>query len=141
MTKVLSYKLAGELFGIDITYVKEINRNIEYSVVPKSPTNILGLFNMRGQIVTLFNLAKILGYEASESENRSICIILKATQGSANQVGFLIDETGDVLDLEDDTCEVPPANVDELKYKYIKKISRLEKELLMIIDTGKIIQN
>lgn len=134
MIKVLSFRLAGELFGIEINYVKEINRNVEYTIVPRAPDKIVGLFNMRGQIVTLFNLAKILGYPWSNEKGKVTCIILKSPPNNPNQQGFLIDATGDVLDLDESLCEPPPANIDGRNFQYIRKVARLENELLMIIE-------
>lgn len=132
--KVLSFRLAGELFGIEITYVKEINRNVEYTMVPRAPDTIVGLFNMRGQIVTLFNLTKILGYDTQVKAGKATCIILKSPPNSPNQPGFLIDATDDVFDVDDDICEPPPANIGGHDTKYIRKVVRLADELMMIVD-------
>jgi purine-binding chemotaxis protein CheW len=132
--KVLSFRLAGELFGIEINQVKEINRNVEYTAVPRAPDTIVGLFNMRGQIVTLFNLAKILGFDQPFEAGKVTCIILKSAPNNPNQQGFLIEATGDVIDLEEAMCEPPPANVDAVSCKYVKKVARLERELVMIIE-------
>lgn len=132
--KILSFWIAGELFGVELTKVKEINRNIEYSTVPRAPENIVGLFNMRGQVVTLFNLAFILGYDVELHEEKATCIILKSEVGSTNQRGFVIDKSGDVIDVEEENCEKPPANVDLTESNYIKTVVRLENELLRILE-------
>ena len=138
MLKVLSFRIQGDLLGVEINHVKEINRNVEFTIVPKAPDTVVGLFNMRGQIVTLHNLAKILGYETKEKKGKAICIILKSAPDNPNQKGFLIDQTGDVIDIEEDICEMPPANVDEDKYQFVKKVARLDNDLLMILELDKI---
>ena len=56
----------GELFGIDIGLVKEINRKIKYTEVPGAPEHIVGLYNMRGQVVTIFDVACILHKRKSD---------------------------------------------------------------------------
>lgn len=132
--KVLSFRLADQLFGVEITKVKEINRNVEYTTVPRAPKTIVGLFNMRGQIVTLFSLAEILGYDACLDHKGATCIILKSTLNNPNQMGFLIDKTGEVIDIDDEICESPPANVDDQKYRFVTRVARLKNELLMVID-------
>src|SRR5689334_11872097 len=124
MLKVLSFRVAGELFGIWVTTVKEINRNIEYTAVPRSPGNIAGLFNMRGQIVTLFNLAAMLGYDVEVKPGKVSCIILKSETGSPNQRGFIIERTGDVIDVSEEMCELPPVNLKEAEVKYFKAVVR-----------------
>ena len=60
MIRILTFYLEGELFGIDIGLVKEINRKIKYTEVPGAPEHIVGLYNMRGQVVTIFDVACIL---------------------------------------------------------------------------------
>lgn len=139
--KVLTFYLQGGLFGIDITLVKEINRNIEFTPVPDASPSIAGLFNMRGQVVTLFNLAKLMNYEENSEVKKLVCIILKAPPNDPNQIGFLIDRPGDVVDIEKDSSEIPPANVGNIDGEYISSIVKLESELLMIIDPNKIFQN
>jgi chemotaxis signal transduction protein len=89
---------------------------------------------MRGQIVTLFNLATILGLaDNGERGGRVTCIILKQSAGSANQCGFVIDEPGDVLDLEDALVEDPPSQLLTDQSDHIAKVARLPDELLLII--------
>jgi len=50
---ILSFNLCDNLLGVDVTLVKEINRNIEYTPIPGAKDSIVGFFNMRGQVVTL----------------------------------------------------------------------------------------
>ncbi|HEY9061067.1 MAG TPA: chemotaxis protein CheW [Pseudobacteroides sp.] len=135
LIKVLSFRIAGELFGIEINDVKEINRNVEYTAVPRAQDNIVGLFNMRGQIVTIFNLAGIIGYSESVPDDRVTCIILKSEPENPNHRGFIIERTGDVIDVAEDMCEPPPANIDSIGKKYIKDVVRLESDLMRIINT------
>lgn len=136
--KVLTFYLNNSLLGIDITLVSEINRNVEYTPVPDAKKHIVGLFNMRGQVVTLFNLAKLMGYEAENIENKSACIILKAPPNDPNQIGFLINRSGDVVDIEKENCEPPPANVEIIDGEFINSVVKLKDELLMIINPQKI---
>ena len=139
MLKVLSFRINNTLFGIETKYVKEINRNVDFTVVPSASKAISGLLNMRGQIVTLFNLAYKFGYQTELNTDKKMCIILKSTQSNQNQVGLLIDKTEDVFDLSEDICENLPANTHEIEHKYVNMIAKLEKELLLIIDPERII--
>jgi len=135
---VLSFYLNECLLGIDIVLVREINRNVEYTWVPEAKPYIVGLFNMRGQVVTLFDLALLMGIKKVENLPPTTCIILKAPANDPNQIGFLIDKPGDVIELDREDCEIPPANVVGVQGEYIKQVVKLEDELLMIIDPQKI---
>ncbi|MCX7841953.1 MAG: chemotaxis protein CheW [Clostridia bacterium] len=139
--KVLTFRLEGGLLGIDITLVKEISRSVEFTPVPDAPEYIVGLFNMRGQVVTLLNLMKMIGKDGKKWEQKSACIFLKNLQGDASdQVGFPIDAPGDVVDIEDEQCEPPPANVGGMEGEFIECVVKLEDELLIIIDPLKVFE-
>lgn len=139
--KVLTFYLCRGLFGIDITLVKEINRNVEYTPVPDAKPHIVGLFNMRGQIVTLFNLRKLMGYKDDNICETSTCIILKSSPNDPDQVGFLIDRTGDVVDVNKEESEPLPANAGNIDEEYLSSIVKLKDELLMIIDPKNIFKS
>ncbi len=140
MEKILTFYLANNLYGIDIALVKEINRNIECTAVPTAKRNIIGLFNMRGQIVTLFDLASLMGLESHDISQSCACVILKSLKNDPNQIGFLIDYSRDVLNLDRADCEEPPANINNSdKEEFIHFIVKLNDELITVIDPFKII--
>lgn len=134
---ILSFKLCGNLLGVDVTLVKEINRNVEYILIPGSKDHIVGFFNMSGQVVTLFNLAKLLNLGDMKAQEKMMCIILKSPK-DPNQVGFLIDSPGDVLEYIMEENEVTPANVGIEESEYIESVFKLKDELLMVINTKNI---
>lgn len=136
--KVLTFYLRGNLFGIDIKLVKEINRNVEFTPVPGARTCVLGLFNMRGQIVTIFDLSQMIGMVEDLSKLSSTCIILKQTGSAQNHIGFLTDKLGDVIDISQDECELPPANVSSIESEFIQSVVKLDERLLIIIEPEKI---
>ena len=135
--KALSFFLKNKMFGLDIKLVKEISRKVEFSEVPDSDPHIVGLMNLRGQVITLFHLGKILGLnsENADENDEAACIILKSLPNQPHQIGFLIDRTGDVVDIQDDWCEKTPANVEEINGEYIKEVVKLNNELLIMLDT------
>jgi purine-binding chemotaxis protein CheW len=139
MEKVMTFYLCNSLFGIDIKKVKEINRRVEYTPVPGSNPVVSGLHNMRGQIVTLFDLARILGYDSQANQGSPGCIILKSTAGHSDQYGFLIDAPGDVIEIGNDISESPPANVDHIAAEMLEKVVKLENQLLLVLQSEKII--
>jgi purine-binding chemotaxis protein CheW len=138
--KVLTFYLCDSLLGINVTLIKEINRNIEYTPVPGAKSYVEGLFNMRGQVVTLFDLTKLLGIEEADEQKKLSCIILKVPR-DPDQVGFFIDRPGDVIDVNRDDCELPPANVGGVEGEYKNSVVKLDKELLIIIEPGRIFKS
>lgn len=138
--KILTFYLAENLLGINVTLVKEINRNIEYTSIPGSKDYIVGFFNMRGQVVTLFDLAKLLDLNRSSERKNSICIILKKPK-DPNQVGFLIDMPGDVIEIDREEYEQPPANIGTVESEFIDSVVKLKEELLILVDPNRIFKD
>lgn len=138
MLTLLTFRVRGTLFGIEIHYVREINRNVEYTKVPGAPESIVGLFNMRGRIVVLYNLSYLFRYADCAARQGSTCIVLKPEEENQDSGGFFIDRTGDVLHVEEDSLELPPANSSGREYAYVKSVAKLEKELLLLLDPEKI---
>ncbi|NMA95911.1 MAG: chemotaxis protein CheW [Clostridiales bacterium] len=139
--KVLTFYLNNRSFGIDITKVEEINRNIQFTPVPTSREYIVGLFNMRGQVVTLFDIGRRLEYRHRGEYKRPTSIILKQNSTDGDLVGFLIDRPGDVIDVKKGECEPLPANVSAVESRFINKIVKRRDELIMLIDTDEIFRH
>lgn len=121
------------MYGIDINAVKEIDRNIDYTPVPDAAPHIVGLLNMRGQIVTLINLALLMGYEQAAPKERPACVILKNSPENPDYAGFIIDRPGSVIDVEDSFCEPAPANITSQEARFIREVARLDSRLIVII--------
>jgi purine-binding chemotaxis protein CheW len=114
--------------------VKEIGRHAEYTPIPDAPEHIVGLMNMRGQIVTLFNLAKLMNHSLINATVSSTCIILKNTPEEPDYVGLLIDRSGSVVDIEEEICEPLPVNMELSFQEYVSEVVKLKDQLLMIIN-------
>lgn len=138
--KILTFYLGGELFGIDIDLVKEINRKIRFTKVPGAPDFIVGLFNMRGQVVTVFDLAGRIYGEEGEIAKEPTCIILKNHDLGSEHMGFIVDRPGDVVDVDEDLCEPLPGNTNHIDGRFIKEVVKFEDHLVMMIDTDTIFE-
>jgi purine-binding chemotaxis protein CheW len=135
--KILSFYINQNLFGVDIRIVKEINRNVHYTDVPDSDEMIIGLFNMRGHVVTLFNIHKYLEGKSQVVGEKNNCIILKSFDDDINHTGFFVDRLGSVLDIEDEYLEPSPSNLSNVEAQCIEGIAKLETELLIVIQPEK----
>lgn len=135
--QILTFKLAGEIFGIEIGYVREIDRNVRYTPVPSSQDYIVGLCNIRGQIITLFDMAAILGYPHAAQDEQLNCIVLK--QRGADTFGFPVTSAEDTLDVGEELFLPPPENLDDSKREFIKHVIEKQDGLLLIVDAQKLL--
>jgi purine-binding chemotaxis protein CheW len=138
MKKILTFYIAGEFWGIDVNLVKEITRNIEYTPLLNGKKYIKGLMNLRGNIVTIFDLEIILGKKNDKEATNLQCIVLKTEDNQ--QLGFLVDKTGDVIEVKKESfCQLPEDIVEE-KGNYISMVIKTQVEMLKILDFHKIFQ-
>lgn len=148
-----TFFLDDQLFGLDILHIREINKQLDLTVVPHAPESIRGLINLRGQIVTLMDLKKRLGFGECQLSEETHNIVLKtdaelhearckvsrtSSDESAglipDKVGLLVDGIGDVVAVEDEHIEAPPANVGLMDTKYMLGVVQLENSLLTLLD-------
>lgn len=137
--KLLTFQLGEVLFGTDITRIKEINRNTEFTPVPGSIEMLVGVVNLRGNIVTLVDLKKML--EIREGVKAAgLCLVLKPGPEAPDLVGFLIDRTGDVIDVEEHYCEAAPATFQGFGAYLVSEVFKQKECLIPIIDISALFQ-
>ncbi len=136
--KLLTFRLRDGLFGIKIESVKEINRHVGYTQTPTADTALLGLYNMRGQIVTIFDLAHLLGYEQVEPEAQVNCIILKPRQNFTDMMGFAVDTAVDVVTVDHNFIKAVPPNVPSRIANHLIGVYQTEQDLLLMVNEEKL---
>lgn len=136
-------------FGVNVLEVQEIIRYQDMTQVPLSNSIIRGLINLRGQIVTAIDLRQRLGLPPRQNlpaletldkealEELYMNVIIRSQDGA---VSLLVDEIGDVLELEDDFFEPPPNNLESGLRKLVHGVYKLDQELLLILNTDKTIE-
>ncbi|MDF2954297.1 MAG: Chemotaxis signal transduction protein CheW [Thermodesulfobacterium sp.] len=133
---MVTFYIGDFLLGIPAEKVVEINKEIEITPVPLSEEHILGIMNLRGQIVTVIDLAKKLkvNFEVTPKLN----LIVK-DEGEAS-VSFVIEEIGEILEIFPAKLEKTPDKLEGIAKEYVKNVYQLPDRLLLILDVEKIIQ-
>jgi len=130
----VTFRIDEHLFGIDVLKVREINRVLEITPVQHSPDHVRGLVNLRGQIVTVFDMGIRLGLGLRKISEDSHNIVLKS-----EPVGLLVDSIGDVVQTEDERVEPPPANVSGIEGDFMAGVVRLKNDIILILSIEKIL--
>ena len=121
-------------FGVDVLQVQEVLLYQEMTRIPLAADVIEGLINLRGQIVTAVDMRRRLRLKPrAEGENPMNMVV--RTEGGA--VSLLVDQIGDVLEVETETFEPPPDNVDPAVRELIRGVHKLEGRLLLVLDLDK----
>lgn len=149
-----TFKLNDQLFGLDIRFIREINKQLDLSPVPHAPDYIFGLLNLRGQIVTVLDLKRRIGFEKTCITPQTHNVIIKTDQelppsilqdtaysglSIPDKVGLLVDQIGDILTVSHDEIAQPPANTGKIDGQYLAGVVPLENELLTILSLNAIL--
>jgi purine-binding chemotaxis protein CheW len=126
----------GLYFGVDVQKVQEVIRYQDMTRVPLAPREVRGLINLRGQIVTAVDLRRRLSLGERPEDQLPMNVVVRNDDGV---VSLLVDEIGDVLDVEEDTFEPPPETLDGIARELIRGTYKLEGRLLLELDTDKTI--
>lgn len=156
MKQFVTFNIGEQLFGIEILYVRELNQISEITGVELAPHYIAGLLNLRGQVVTIFDIAKRLGHDLRSADAKTCNIILKTDAeltliraqedrddlySSENPAGFLVDEFRDIVEVEDDCIEPPPANISDQESTFIMSVVKSDDLLFSVLDVSKLLSN
>jgi purine-binding chemotaxis protein CheW len=131
-----TFLIDDRLYGVNIRVVQEITKSMAVTEVPLSPGHIKGLINLRGQIATAVGLRELFEINASEKENGKINVVCKS---EAYLLSLVVDEVGDVLELDDILFDPTPETVSLGVSKFMSGVYKLPDNLLSVIDIQKII--
>jgi len=131
---IVTFYLGDFLLGIPADKVMEINKEIEITPVPLSDEHILGIMNLRGRIITVMDLAKKLKIDLKVTPKLNL--IVKDEEEAA--ISFVIEEIGEILEIQPSKLEKTPEKLEGLSREYIKNVYQLPDKLLLILDVEKI---
>ena len=122
----------GLLFGIDVLDVREVLRGQQITTIPLAPAVVEGLINLRGQIVIAIDMRRRLGLESRAHSSEAMNIVVRTEEGA---VSLLVDEIGDMLEVEQTCFELPPENLAPAAKELLRGVYKLEGRLLLVLDT------
>jgi purine-binding chemotaxis protein CheW len=125
------------LVGIPVEDVQEVTSGLELTPVPLAPPVIGGLLNLRGEIVTAIDLRRCLQLGARKADQPPVSLILRADEGC---ISLLVDQVGDVLEIDEVDFEVPPRTFRGRLRELIPGTYKLTDRLLLVLDTERVLR-
>jgi purine-binding chemotaxis protein CheW len=132
-----TFLLDGLLFGVEVQEVQEVIRYQKVTHVPLAPPVIQGLINLRGQIVTAIDLRARLELPPLPEDRRPMNVVVRTGE---DVISLLVDEIGDVVNVQEETFERPPETLTGLSRQLIRGAYKLEDRLLLNLDTQKAVR-
>lgn len=135
--KLVTFYVENDLYGIDISKVQEIIIDQDVFSVPLADSAVSGLSNLRGQVLSVFDIRNALGYKPSAEKKISVGIVIQTDE---QPVIFKVDRQGDYLEISDTYFYSAPQTISPMLQESLSGICRLtDQQLLMVLDSDKVV--
>lgn len=132
----VTLRLGKQLFGISVLAVRDVMRQQAIAAIPLAQEVIAGSLNVRGRIVTAFDMRRRLGMAPKDNNAHGMMVVVDYQQ---EHFALMVDDVGDVLALSMNEFEKVPSNIDSSWRALAAGVFKLKEELLIILDVAHVI--
>ena len=137
ITEYVTTMIGGQLFGMPISRVQDVFMPERLTRVPLASSDVAGVLNLRGRIVTAIDMRSRLGLPKNEDGKPPMAV---GVDLRGESYGLLIDQIGEVLRLADDSREENPVNLDPRMAKLAGGVHRLDGQLMVVLDVDRVLE-
>lgn len=134
MLQWVTFQLEDEIYGVNVMQVQEVLRITEIAPVPGAPSYVLGIINLRGNVVTVLDTRARFGLPPQDVSDASRILIIEST---GQVVGILVDRISEVVYLKESEIEATPNVGNKESSRFIQGVCNREEELLILVDLNK----
>lgn len=131
----VTFRLENESYGINVMQVQEVLRYTEIAPVPGAPSYVLGIINLRGNVVTVIDTRERFGMSPSEVTDNSRIVIIETDM---QVVGILVDSVAEVVYLRQSEIETAPNVGNDETSKFIQGVCHKNDELLILVELDRL---
>jgi purine-binding chemotaxis protein CheW len=136
LIQLVTFHLDGETYGINVMQVQEVLRVSEIAPVPGAPPYVLGIINLRGNVVTVIDTRGRFALPPGEIGDATRIVLIESEQ---QVMGILVDSVSEVVELQDSEIDAAPNVGDEDSSRYIQGVATREGGLLIVVDLNKLL--
>lgn len=136
VSQLVTFRLMDETYGINVMQVQEVLRISEIAPVPGAPGYVLGIINLRGNVVTVIDTRTRFGLPTGELDDASRIVIIESEQ---QVVGILVDSVAEVVELRQSEIDTAPNIGNEENSRYIQGVASRDEDLLIVVDLNKLL--
>ncbi|MBP1931516.1 purine-binding chemotaxis protein CheW [Ammoniphilus resinae] len=134
--KIIVFRLLDQEYGVELKYVKSIERLESVTKVPRTPKFVKGVINLRGIVTPIIDLKERLGLPQAELTEESRVIIVEL---DGLEAGFIVDSANDVLDIPLQSIEPAPNVFQGVRFEFLEGIAKLDQRLLVLLNFNKVL--
>lgn len=130
------FTINGEEFGLNIENISSIERMLDIFKIPNTPDYIEGLANLRGKVLTIFNLRRRFNLASPEFDENTKIII---TNTSASEIGIIVDGVREIIKVEDDEFDPAPQALNNVRDRFLSGTAKVGDRLILMLDLEKVL--
>lgn len=134
--RYLTFRLGEEDYGIEIIHVIEIVGIQKITEVPDMPDFVLGVINLRGQVIPVIDVRRRFHMEPRAFDDRTCVIVIKVNETS---IGLVVDTVSEVREIPEDNVSPPPKLAPEASRRYILGLGKVGDEVKILLDATKLL--
>ncbi|ANS86008.1 chemotaxis protein CheW [Vibrio scophthalmi] len=134
----VTFQLEEETYGINVMQVREVLRYTEIAPVPGAPDYVLGIINLRGNVVTVIDTRSRFGLMEGEITDNTRIIVIESEH---QVIGILVDSVAEVVYLRSSEIDTTPSVGTDESSKFIQGVSNREGKLLILVDLNKLLSD
>ena len=134
--EVIVFRIDAQEFCVDIMSVREIRGWTPATVLPRSPSYVRGVINLRGAVLPIVDLGARLGLGAAEPSARHVIIV---AQIGEQVVGLLVDAVSDILTITDDMIQPTPDVASETAKTFVRGLIPMEGRMISLIGLERVL--
>lgn len=135
----LSFTLAEEWYAIEVSMIKEVLEYQTITRVPKTPSFMRGVINVRGGVVPVVDLREKFDLPISEPTVDTCIVVLEVSvDGETIVIGTIADVVEEVVEIPPEKIEPTPKIGTKLDTEFIEGIGKMEDKFIIILDIDKI---
>lgn len=134
----VTFQLEKETYGINVMQVQEVLRYTDIAPVPGAPAYVLGIINLRGNVVTVIDTRCCFGLPSAQVNENSRIVIIEAQK---QVIGIMVDSVAEVVYLRTADIDPAPAVGTDESAKFIQGVSNRDGQLLILVDLNKLLSD
>ncbi len=134
--QIVTFEVGKATLALDIATVQEINRSLKVTKVPHAPRQVLGVTNLRGEVITILDLHIVLGIKATAKTSASRNLIVNHDH---ELFGLGVDRVSDIMTISSELSP-PPSNLQGLSRKLLRGVHQADGRLVLILDLSEVLK-
>jgi purine-binding chemotaxis protein CheW len=138
--KYLTFALGKEEYGLEILKVREIIGYMDITAVPRTPSYVRGVINLRGQVISVVDLRAKFGMEAAQRTEQTCIIVVEIKSGDRKlSTGIIVDRVSEVLNIPGENIEEPPTFGASVATDFILGMGKIGQAVKILLDIDRVL--